>query len=483
MVMAASGIEDDDCVEGNARRSTYLIADQAIEAGSQAFAEAVADAYERHERPRCLCLPDGVEMYIAHLGTGHIVKRMPGSGSRHRPDCPSFEPPPQASGLGQVLGSAITEDPATGQTTLRLDFPLTRVGGHSTMPPGVGVDGGRAASHGSRLSLRGLLHYLWDQAGLTRWQPGFAGRRHWSVVRRCLLQGAQHKFARGTALRNHLYVPELFSVEARDAITARRLAQWQAIVAAPGRPQPLMLLIGEVKEIVPARYGFKAVVKHVPDQAFAIGEPLYRQLGRRFETELALWGAADSIHMVMIATFGINASGIPAIHELCLMPVTRQWLPVEDGFEAQLVERLVSEGRAFVKCLRYNLSARSLLASATLTDCDGPARVLLVVQAGAEDDGRLRQMADPSTPLWVWHSSSDLMPTLPLRGRHRTAMGPHGQTDDRCPGHAAQELGQPVEVTDEPRHVRTGPRRPAQPGAGAATPSRHDTAAGVSRSE
>ncbi len=30
------------------------------------------------------------------------------------------------------------------------------------------------------------------------------------------------------------------------------------------------MLIAEVKEIVPARYGFKAVVKHVPDQAFAL---------------------------------------------------------------------------------------------------------------------------------------------------------------------------------------------------------------------
>ena len=120
-------------------------------------------------------------------------------------------------------------------------------------------------------------------------------------------------------------------IEERDAINARRLAQWQSAVPVPGKAQHLMLLIGEVKEIVPARYGFKAIVKHLPDQAFAIDEQLYRRLGRRFESELALWGASDDIHMVMIATFGVSSAGVPAIHELCLMPVTRQWLPVEMG--------------------------------------------------------------------------------------------------------------------------------------------------------
>jgi hypothetical protein len=63
--------------------------------------------------------------------------------------------------------------------------------------------------------------------------------------------------------------------------------------------------------------------------------------------------------MVMIATFSVAAAGIPTIVELSLMPVTRHWLPVEDGFEKQLVERLVADGRSFVKGLRYNLGAEA----------------------------------------------------------------------------------------------------------------------------
>lgn len=394
--------------------AVYEIAGRRFEIGTRGFADAVADSHAAHQRPQCMCLVEGIEMYVARLGDGYIVKRMPDSGSQHAPGCPSYEPPAEATGLGQVLGSAITEDPATGETTLKLDFSMSKISGRTAMPA-AGGDSDSVASSGTKLSLRGLLHYLWDQAELTRWQPGFAGRRTWSTVRKHLLQAAENKIARGDSLRTRLYIPEAFSVEQRDAINARRVAQWSHAIAAPGKPQHLMLLIAEVKEIVPARYGFKAVVKHVPDQAFALDEQLYRRLGRRFNSALALWGATDDIHMVMIATFSVAAAGIPTIVELSLMPVTRHWLPVEDGYEKQLIERLVADGRSFVKGLRYNLGAESELASATLTDCEGSALLLFVVHAGIDDNGRCRQVCDPSVPVWQWSPSREVMPALPPR--------------------------------------------------------------------
>ena len=404
--------------------SVYEVAGQRLEVASRGFAEAVADAHAAHRRPRCMCVGGfdgrGIEMYVARLAgpsEDFIVKRMPNTGSHHATDCPSYEPPPESSGLGQVLGSAITEDPATGETILKLDFSMSKIAGRSAMPT-AGGDSDSVASGGTKLSLRGLLHYLWDQADLTRWQPGFAGRRTWGTVRKHLLMAAENKIARGDSLCAQLYIPEVFSVDQRDAINARRIAQWSQAIAAPGKPQHLMLLIAEVKEIVPARYGFKAAVKHVPDQAFALDEQLYRRLGRRFESELALWGAAEDIHMVMVATFSVAAAGIPTIMELSLMPVTRCWLPVEDGFEKQLIERLVADGRSFVKGLRYNLGPESALASATLTDCEGSAPLLFVAHVGVEDSGRYLQVCDPLVPVWLWNPSSEAMPSLPRRRQH-----------------------------------------------------------------
>jgi hypothetical protein len=395
--------------------AVYEIAGRRFEVGSRGFADAIADAHATHHRPRCMCQVEGVEMYVARLGEGYIVKRMPDTGSHHSPDCPSYEPPAEFSGLGQVLGSAITEDPATGETTLKLDFPLTKMPGRSQVPP-AGGDNDSVASDGTKLTLRALLHYLWDQAELTRWHPGFAGKRTWATVRRHLLKATDHKLARGEALRARLYVPEPFSIDERDAINARRLAHWQEAVAVPGKPQHLMLLVGEVKEIVPARYGFRVIVKHVPDQAFAIDEQLYRRLGHRFESELTLWGAFDTIRMIMVATFGLSSAGIPAIHELCLMPVTQQWLPVEDGFEKQLVERLVGENRSFVKGLHYNLGPGERIASAALTDCAGSVPMLFILPTDVDETSpgnESRAPGHPGTAAWTWRRSGETIPPLP----------------------------------------------------------------------
>ena len=397
----------------------YLIGGKQFAIDSPGFAEAIAAAHAAHHRPRCLCLVHGIEMYVARLaGTneGFIVKRMPNTGSHHAPDCPSYEPPAEFSGLGQVLGSAIAEDPATGETALKLGFSMSKIGGRSTIPA-AGSARDSVAAEGSKLSLRGLLHYLWDQAELTRWQPGFAGKRTWSTVRKHLLLAAENKIARGDSLRSRLYIPEVFSVDQRDAINARRMAQWSRAVAAPGKPQHLMLLIAEVKEIVPARHGYKAVIKHVPDQAFALDEQIYRRLGRRFEGELSLWGAATDLRMIMIATFCLCGAGTPKIAEMSLMPVTDSWIPIEDSFERQLVDQLVREGRCFAKRLRYNMPSEEPMACALLTDT-GLSTVTLWIEPS--DASTQRRAATPTdlragvtTNTWVWRLVEGAIPPLP----------------------------------------------------------------------
>lgn len=370
-------------------------------------------------------------MYVANLMSGYIVKRMPNTGSQHAPDCPSYDPPADLTGLGQLLGSAIVENPATGATTLKLDFSLTKRTGRFQAPSAV-CDSNSAESHGTKLSLRGLLHYLWNQADLTRWHPGFAGKRTWATVRRHLLRAAEHKLVRGEALRARLYIPEPFSIDEREAIAARRLALWQQAAATPGRPQNLMLLIGEVKEVVPARYGFKAVLKHLPDQAFAIDEQLYRRLGRRFEPELGLWGASDDIHMVMIATFGVGHFGVPSIHELCLMPATREWLPVANGFEKQLLDRLVGESRSFVKGLQYNLGRSDPIASAALTDCERSVPMLFMAPADTGEFGPAPETGtDSDASTWKWRRSGESMPALPPPRVHPSRATP--KHADRIP--------------------------------------------------
>jgi hypothetical protein len=59
---------------------------------------------------------------------------------------------------------------------------------------------------------------------------------------------------------------------------------------------------------------------------------------------------------------------VASVEELSLMPVTAQWLPVENGFERQQVEQLVRDPRSFIKVLRYNLARDQPLATVSLID-------------------------------------------------------------------------------------------------------------------
>ena len=119
-------------------------------------------------------------------------------------------------------------------------------------------------------------------------------------------------------------------------------------------------MLAEVKELEPARYGFKAVAKHVPDQAFLIEPVLYRRLEQRFERELMLWGSSPSIHLIAAATFGINSAGLPQLEEVTLMPTSSQWIPIDDALDLQLLERLVHEHRAFAKACATTHPSRLL---------------------------------------------------------------------------------------------------------------------------
>lgn len=68
----------------------FIIAGTEFDANDPRLQDALARAYDAPDRPRCLCTQGGVEMYVARHRQ-FVLKRMPGSGMRHDPGCPSYE--------------------------------------------------------------------------------------------------------------------------------------------------------------------------------------------------------------------------------------------------------------------------------------------------------------------------------------------------------------------------------------------------------
>ena len=363
----------------------YSIGDCVLERSDPLFEEALASAYKSRERPLCLCSVPGVPMYIARTGdNSYVLKRMPNSGQQHHTDCDSYEIPAELSGRGAVENKAISEDQETGITNLKLDFTLSKVSLNRTISKGETKEPTAVKADPTKLTIRSLLHFLYEDAGLNKWAPNMEGKRSWYVIRKYLLQAAQNKVTRKHPLGEALLIPEQFSLDHKDEIVARR-RQFLSKLKKQGNKQPMGILIGEVKTIEEARFGFKMIVKHMPDTPVYMGEDVYKRINKAFSTELAFFHENESIHLLTICTFLLSASGSPQVDTISFMAVDRNWLPFENIEELELLERLCTGKRHFIKGLRYNLGSSDVIASVLLTDTEGKPTAVYLVPAGATE--------------------------------------------------------------------------------------------------
>lgn len=395
--------------------STYLIGSETITAHSEGLQDVLLRARAAGLRPRCLCTPAGVGMYLAKVAGRYIIKRMPGSGADHEPDCESYEPPPELSGLGQVQGSAITEDDEDGETTLRLGFSLSKTGG-KTAPDMTDGGSDSVATDGTKLTLRAMLHYLWEEAAFNRWVPAMAGRRNWPVIRKYLLAAAAGKNAKGKEILESLYIPEAFSLDHKAEITGRRMQQMMAVASAGTGRRKLLLAVGEVKEIAQTRFGHRIMLKQVADCPFMINDDLHKRMLKRFDVELGLWDAVEDSHLMVIGTFAVGRTGVASFEELSLMVVTENWIPFESTFDKMVIDAMTTENRPFVKGLRYNLAAPVPLASIVATDtAPGPTALYIIAPDTEEEQiAVVDELADSSSlASWIWNAGVDPMPELP----------------------------------------------------------------------
>lgn len=393
----------------------FRLAEQVIEEAAPDLQHALAGAYRRKIRPLCLCKEPSPAMYIARVGDQYIVKRMPLSGGGHEPSCSSYEPPDELSGLGVLMGNAIQVDPESGTAALKLDFSLSKVGARSA--PATGTGGSDSVvGDTKRLSLRGLLHYLWHEAELTVWTSRWADKRHWWNIRWHLVEAAGQMKVKGGPLGEVLFVPEPFRSVDKSAIEQRRAEALASAVPPKSGPRKLIVLVAEVKEFGTARSGHKLIVKHMPGFVFLLDESLHRRLQTRFANEVALWGADEASHLIAIATFGLSPAGLAVIEEMALMVVAENWVPYESAYEKKLVDALARVKERSVKGLRYNLSPDTPTAAAILQRQGRPIGLYVVPpSADRSYEDVLEELiaSRPEVDAWMWRVADGEMPPLP----------------------------------------------------------------------
>ncbi|SCB61609.1 Protein of unknown function [Rhizobium aethiopicum] len=393
----------------------FLIGNQAFDDSSPEFLQQLERAYEQKLRPLCQCRESPVPMYIARIDGQFLIKRMPLSGRQHDPGCPSYDPPYELSGLGPLIGNAIQIDAVTGAAMLRLDFSLSKRGNLSTSTAS-SEPSETVRSEPKKISLRAMLHYLWDMGELTEWTSLWAGRRGWGRVRSSLLNAARQMSVRGGPLSDILFVPEVFHQEDKEGISARRAAMLAGAQAAGPGPRKLMMIVAEVKEFSPARASQKMLVRHLPFPLM-IDEGAWKRLNVRYETELELWRSNEECHLIVIATFGISGAGIASVEEVAMMVVNVNWVPFENIHEQRLLDRLSGLKRRSVKGLRFDLPRAQPIASVTLPEAKPAPVALFIIPSNADEDYEvaLKEMiaARPEMTPWIWRVAEGEMPGLP----------------------------------------------------------------------
>jgi Protein of unknown function (DUF1173) len=394
----------------------YLFGSHVYASDDESWQRVLQKAHVAKIRPSCQCLrlEAAPQLYIAMARGQYMIKRMPYTGPQHAPHCEHYQPPPELSGLGQVHGSAIREELESETTTLALDFPLTK-GRSRPLGTASEVEHESVRSDGTKLTMRGLLHYLYDDAGLTRWTPAMDSKRSWFIVRRELMAAAFSKKTKGRHLPDLLYIPETFSLQRQDEIKARQL---ESLSALSGATTARMLLIGEVKLLDEVRFGKALIIKHMPDLKLMVTDDMARHLTTRFMQQLQLWGQLETTHLVVLGTLSRSAQGVYSLESACLMNVNSQWIPFENLFEWELLEKLHGQSRRFVKGLRYNLPSSKPLASVVVQDTGNASTALFLVPQEFESayNAAIEELSQQtSMKAWIWHTGSQGLPALPER--------------------------------------------------------------------
>lgn len=376
--------------------------------------QALAELHGSSERPRCLCIPGGVDMYITKINHC-LLKRMPGTGHKHHPSCKSFEPQYSDSGLGELMGEAVF-DHDDALTEIYLNFPLKKSCGMAKHPEKK-MEPVEVNMAKRKMSLRAVMHYLFDWAGFNRWLPAMEGKRNQAVIHKYLMQVADSTRIKGTVLSEHLYVPEHFNEQRKTEIAERRRNKIASLTShVDGGLTRLGIILGEFKGVADSANGKKVSIKHMSDMPLFIDEKSWKKIEHTFEASFLMKDADPeaALRIVLCALIYPKTEAAFLIHAANIMTTTANWIPVEDAHEAQLVYALTSARRHFMKPLAYDSRHAARFATALLLDA-GPMPVPLHTistfwseKAKAEKAAHLQ--ATPGT--WVWISGQP-MPPLP----------------------------------------------------------------------
>jgi hypothetical protein len=364
----------------------------------------------------CLCTTPPQPLVIRLRGGHYHLAGWPDQGARHDTRCPFHKFAVTPTGTSGYAAGAITE--TSDGTHIRLHQPLTvRVG-----------EGTRAAADMRKpaealprnaVSLLGLLHWLWEQAGLNQWHHR-SGPRGWPYVSAALTHAAAGCTVNGQPLHTCLYVPAPFTPDARD----RADAALDRFVSTLGARRPDSrwrgLILGEVRGIGPTPYGERIMLRHAKTPVFASAAVMDRA-HRAYRQTFAGSRPERSRQLALLLVDRTTRGYLVAV-DLCAMLASHAYVPAESAYEVQMADYLITRGRDFIKPCRYD-AEDAVFPDFILTDTGpDPAYVELWGITGREDYEHRRRRKEQhyrraGALLVGWHVTTAQLADISLPAR------------------------------------------------------------------
>lgn len=373
---------------------------------------ALSMIYNTADRPMCMCVPGGVEMYVARYAD-YVIKRLPDTGSKHHPTCAAFEIDATESGRGELLGKAITEH-AANEWEIRVKFPLARTPGRSVQrgTPGTATE---VTSRSKSASMLALLHEMWERTGFNKWYPAMEGKRNWGTVRTHLMAEASRARTKNQLLSDVLLTAEPFNKDKAQQQADGRRKVLASLQSPKGDVQHRMLIVvGELKQVEGTTMGVRLRLKHMPELAFILDADTWKRAATTYATQLKVHEADDTTRLVVAALIFSPVDQIYEINQITLMLTTQHWIPIEDANDNALIRRLTADRRRFIRPLRFDSKHWGSFANAKLLDIDtAPVNLHILSGTMAPEQRAAKESAIAESPQgWVWRVEQS-MPDLP----------------------------------------------------------------------
>ena len=304
---------------------------------------------------RCLCSGEGDKRLSIHslsaIDKFHLA-RFPDSGPEHAEDCFFWGADPNASGMS-AYRRGVVEELDDGNTKIKLKIGLQQ---RATKAPDEAEQAGAKPAQTNRkpgqtsMSLLGLLHYLWTQAGLNTWSPAMKDKRTMGLVHYHLQRIATSTYAGRIKLSQNLLIgapaggkqAAVNEAKSRAASTERR----RLVVIAPLAKHHAE---SETASTLPI-----STYHGIPH--LVMSEETWEVLQKRFSREFNAWRSGNPT-ISIVQTDPPKSSGgnmTAQVVDISLMSVSQDWIPVESSFEVLVAEKLVAERRRFEKPLRFD---------------------------------------------------------------------------------------------------------------------------------